>query len=126
MNLKPLPRVKFDTNASKACRNNTEKKLRPDPATGKEKFEVGGNAKEFAGMIGDGKDIITAECTRLGWTGTAQELMIYLLLDDYNTNKKSLILDEHLIKVGLSLKSHKKHHNIFQILYIKHKPNTID
>ena len=77
-------------------------------------------------MIGDGKDIETTECTRLNWGGTAQDLIIFLLIDGFNTNKSHCMLDKTLVKVGISLKPHKKHQNIFQILYIKQASNKMN
>jgi len=38
-----LPVVMLDENACKACRNNTDKKVKTDEETGKESFEKGGN-----------------------------------------------------------------------------------
>ena len=37
-------------------------------------------------MNSDGNDIETEECTRLGWTGTASELIVFMLIDGYNMN----------------------------------------
>jgi hypothetical protein len=37
----------LDDNACKACRNNTDKKLKIDEETGKDNFEKGGNKEEF-------------------------------------------------------------------------------
>ena len=111
--MEALPVAKLDVNACKACRTNTEKKLKPDEISGKDSFDLGGNAKEFKGMIGDGKDIDTEECTKLSWTGTPKDLIIFLLVDGFNTNKAHPILDANLVKVGLHLRADKKHHNIF-------------
>ena len=74
---------------------------------------MGGNAKEYEGMLGDGGDIKTAECTRLGWSGTPLELIILMVIDGYNNDKTHWILNPNLCKVGINFKAHKKHHNIF-------------
>lgn len=61
--MEPLPPINLDENACKACRNNSDRKLKIDEDTGKENFEKGGNKEEFQGMIGDGKGVETEECT---------------------------------------------------------------
>ncbi len=112
--MRPLPNLSLDPNACKACRNNTDKKISPSESNSSvDSFDLGGNAREFKGMLGDGKDIETEEYTRLSWTGSAQDLVIFMLIDGYNTNKRHPILEESLQKVGVHMRAHKKHHNIF-------------
>ena len=112
VSMKTLPNVTMDLNACKACRNNTDKKISPDQGRN-ESFDLGGNAREFMGMLGDGKDVDTEEYTRLSWTGSAKDLVIFMLVDGFNTNKRHPILEENLRKVGVHMRAHKKHHNIF-------------
>jgi hypothetical protein len=61
--MQSLSEVHLDENACKACRNNTEIRMKADEDTGKENFEKGGNKDEFKGMLGDGKGVETDECT---------------------------------------------------------------
>jgi hypothetical protein len=69
--MEPLTPAILDEYASQACRNNTDKKMKSDEDTGKEQFEKGGNREEFQGMLGNGKDVETDECTQMSWAGTA-------------------------------------------------------
>ena len=102
----------------KACRENTEKKM------SKEKFENGGNTQEYLSLIS--KEADTSDDTRISWDGTAQELIIALLVEGFATNGKHPILDQKLGKVGISFRSHKKLSNIFQILYVNNPSNQMD
>jgi hypothetical protein len=117
--LQALPSVTLDDNACKACRNNTDKKMKADDDTGKDSFEKGGNQDEFKGMIGNGKGVETDECTQIGWSGSAQELVFFQLIDGFKNSKTHPIIEHKLTKVGVSFKPHKKHLNVFQILYVK-------
>eukprot|EP00347_Sterkiella_histriomuscorum_P015476 403356884 len=123
--IEPLPAVILDENACKACRNNTDKKVKTDEDSGMENFEKGGNQDEFRGMLGNGKGIETDECTQIGWNGTASELIYFQLVEGFKNSGTHAIIDVKTIKVGVSLKPHKKLHNIFQILYVKQVSNQI-
>ncbi|CDW75837.1 UNKNOWN [Stylonychia lemnae] len=124
--IEPLPLVTLDEHACQACRNNTDRKMKTDEDTGKDHFEKGGNQEEFQGMIGNGKGIETTECTQIGWNGSAQDLIFFLLVDGFKDQKSHAILDPKLIKVGISFKAHKKLHNVFQILYVKQISNNMN
>lgn len=71
------------------------------------------------GMLGSGKAIETEECTQLQWTGTAQELIIFNLVEKFQRCQNHPILDAKVSKIGLSFKPHRKYENVFQILYVK-------
>jgi hypothetical protein len=45
--MEPITPLAFDENACKACRNNNEKKMGQNSATGVETFEKGGNKEEY-------------------------------------------------------------------------------
>ena len=119
--LSPLPITSLDVNACKACRVNTDSKVSRDEAD----FEVKGNSEAFRGMPGDGPDVDLEDDTVIGWTGSAQELIIWMLIDGYNKNKTHPILDPRLLKVGIHFIANKRHNNIFQILYLKKNPNQM-
>lgn len=76
-------------------------------------------------MLGDGKTIETEENTQIGWNGTAQELIIFHLIDGFIANKNHPILEHKLSKVGVSFKADKKLLNVFQILYVKMDTNAM-
>jgi len=75
--------------------------------------------KSSGGMVGNGMGVKTCECTFIGWNGTATELVIGLLVEGFQLNQCHSLVDDKLIKVGLSFKPHKKFVNVFQILYVK-------
>ena len=78
--LTPLPIATLDSNASKACRINTAAKLSQETEQKKDTMELRGNCEAFCGMPGDGSDIVLEDETKLGWTGSAQELIIFMLI----------------------------------------------
>ena len=59
------------------------------------------------------------------WDGTAHELIIFNMLEEYEQTGKASVLDDQTVKVGMSFKAHKKFQNIFQVIYIKTMSNTI-
>lgn len=65
------------------------------------------------------------EFTMVQWKGTATELIIFQMLDEYEKTGKSSVLDEKTLRVGLSYKGHKKVQNIFQVIYIKQISNVV-
>lgn len=100
--------------------------MKTDEETGKEvNFDKGGNKEEFQGMIGDGKGVETEECTQIGWSGTAQDMILFQVIEAYKNTKSHSVLDEKTCKVGVSFKAHKRLMNVFQILYIKQDSNQI-
>ena len=68
----------------------------------------------------------SAEETEVTWDGTAQELIISLLVKGFTAKGTHPILDSKLFKVGISFRSHKKLNNICQILYVNQPSNKID
>lgn len=60
------------------------------------------------------------------WAGTAHELVLLNLLQDFEASEeKPSLLSDKLVKVGMSFKPHKKTENILQIVYIKNMANQI-
>ena len=64
-------------------------------------------------MIGEGKGIDTEECTTVGWSGTATEIILFQLVEGFKNAKTHAILQPKLSKVGLSFKAHKTLLNVF-------------
>ena len=77
-------------------------------------------------MIGSGKVFVIEEDTLIGWNGTPVELVIFQMLDGFEKQKRHPILEEGLVKIGVSLKAQMKCENVFQILYIKQSSNRMD
>ena len=92
----PLSIVQFDGNACKACRANTLAKVTQEETEEKQALQLKGNAQAFRGMPGDGPDIDLEDETKLQWTGSAQEIVISMLIDGFNQNKTHPILDPNL------------------------------
>ncbi len=105
LKMTPQTIVEFDERANKACRENTESQM------GKEKFQNGGNVLVYLTMIC--KQIDASDETRISWDGTAQDLIINLLVEGFAVNGNHPILDPKLGKVGISFRSHKKLNNVF-------------
>ena len=85
----------------------------------------GGNLEKLKTILGDDKAPNGVEFTYVQWEGTAHELVLFNLLMDFENEGKPSILDDTLIKVGMSFKAHKKVQNVFQIIYIKQISNQI-
>ena len=75
LKMRPQTIVSFDELAVKACRDNLEKQM--DSA----KFDKGGNITEYQSM--NIKEIDATDETRVTWEGTAQELIIALLVEGF-------------------------------------------
>jgi hypothetical protein len=75
--------------------------------------------------MGDDKAPNGTEFTYVQWEGTATDLILLNLLQDFELEGKPSIIDEQLIKVGMSFKAHKKAQNVFQIIYLKQASNQI-
>lgn len=47
------------------------------------------------------------------------------MLEEYEKNGKTSVLDPQTVKVGMSFKPHKKVQNIFQVIFIKSMSNSM-
>ena len=106
----------MDQLAHQACRNNNEKLI----VVEKEVPLPGGNVEQFKILLKGQRNPECEEFTMVKWNGTAFELVLLNLLDEYE--KKGLscaILDSKTMKVGMSFKPHKKVENIYQVIYVK-------
>ena len=88
LKMTPQTIISFDEQAIKACRANMDKQVIIN------KFEKGGNTKEYQSLIG--KEVDASDETRLSWEGTAQELIIALLVEGFSANGSHPILDKKL------------------------------
>lgn len=120
-----LPHIAFDQDATKACKANNEEVLKEETKDPKQ----GGNIEHFKKILGEkAKTPDAEEFTFVQWVGTAHDLVILNLLQEYekSTNeKKPALLDTKTVKVGMSFKPHKKSQNIFQIIYVKQSTNLM-
>ena len=116
----PLLLIQIDEQAIRACQKTNNKKI----ANEAEKVEAGGIKEEYQVVIGGKKNIEFEEYTSIGWQGTATDLVILNLVEVFNKKKQHALLEEKAMKVGTSLKSHKKCGNIFQVLYVKRAKNV--
>ncbi len=74
----------------------------------------GGNVEQFKIVLKGGKSPECEEFTMVKWDGTALELILLNLLEDYDKKgTQAAIIDSKTMKVGMSFKAHKKVENIF-------------
>lgn len=128
--------------ACQACRENNKEILKDDTKDPSQ----GGNKDRYTKLIGGiSKTSDVEEFTYTQWTGSATDLIILNLLDEYerihsiensktkdasmNTSlgndKKPALLDPNTVRVGLAFSGHKKVQNIFQLIYVKHMGNSM-
>ena len=72
--------------------------------------QSGGNIEHFKKIL-DQKDKSpdAEEFTFIEWTGTAQEMILLNLLEEYEKEgKKPAVINDKLVKMGVSFKPHKK------------------
>ena len=120
--MEPLPLIQIDAQSNQACRENNDVILVNEEVAAP---VDGGNLEKLKAIVGDEKAPNGVEYTYFQWEGTAHELILLNLLQDYEKDGKAAILDDTLIKVGMSFKAHKKVQNIFQIIYLKQLSNQI-
>ena len=119
--MEPLPPIQVDAQANQACRQNNDISVANETSVPVE----GGNLEKLKAIVGDNKAPNGEEFTYVQWEGTAHELILLNLLQDYEKEDKPAILDDQLIKVGMSFKAHKKVQNVFQLVYLKQLTNQI-
>ena len=86
----------------------------------------GGNVEQFKILLNGQKSPECEEFTMVKWEGTALELVLLNLLEDFEkVNFQAAIIDNKTTKVGMSFKPHKKVENIYQVLYVKQSSNVI-
>ena len=119
--METLPLVKIDEQAFQACRQNNDAQLADEGTMP----EQGGNLDKLKIIVGEGKMPMAEEFTMVQWDGTAHELIMFQILEEYEKTGKSSVLDAFTVKVGMSFKAHKKLQNIFQVIFIKSAANTI-
>ena len=118
-----MPGVKFEDNAIKAVRANNEEKIALAEATPTRM----GNIEKYNSVIGSDK---TSEC--LEWTtcqymgDQAMEVIGLQMLEEFNADKKTSVVEKDVCRVGISNKAHPKTKNLIQILYIKSTSNMMD
>lgn len=109
--LSTLPTITLDRQCTQACSQNSDKKI-----NGKEDskdFEKGGNSEEYNKILGSSKGADTQEATYIGWQGTAQQMILFSIVDSYEPGKTHPILDPQLTKMGSSFKTHKTLKNVY-------------
>ena len=94
-----LPPISFDQTANQACRQNNQIQLKNE----NNEPELGGNIAYYKGMLGASQKTPEAEeNTIVGWSGTAHELIILNLLNEFEKTQKPAILDPKTTMVGMS------------------------
>jgi len=106
--MQPLAPAKMNSDASKACRMNNQKKMADET----ENLEKGGNKEEYLALVGEGKSVDCEECTIIAWAGSATELVVLNLVEGWAQDQKHPILDPKLALIGMAFNSHKKHENV--------------
>lgn len=119
--MESFPLLKIDEHAFMACRQNNDAALADEGMMPKQ----GGNLDRLKVILGEGKMPTAEEFTMVKWEGSAHELILFNLLEEYEKTGKPAILDSQTVKVGMSFKAHKKLQNIFQVIYIKSLSNVI-
>lgn len=114
--MQPLPPIKVNPLAVRACKSLNEAHLRnakQDPAEG-------GAIAKLQDIAGKDKTVDAAEHTSIKWTGSALELVLLDLLNDYERQaKKSPVINPLTTGLGVSFKPHKKCKNVCQTIYVK-------
>ena len=59
------------------------------------------------------------------WSETAYELVLFIMLEEFEKNDRTNVMDPKLAKTGMSFKPHKKFENIFQVVFLKQKSNVM-
>ena len=74
----------------------------------------GGNLDHYKQILGEKQKTPNAEeHTYSQWTGSAHELILLNLLQEFEKSGKPALLDVQTTKVGLAFAAHKKTQNIF-------------
>ena len=87
--MEPLPLLKIDGQAFMACRQNNDAALVDEGVMPKQ----GGNLDKLKLILGDTKMPAAEEFTMVQWDGSAHELIIFNLLEDYEKSGKPSVLD---------------------------------
>ena len=120
-----LPAISLDPQANEACKNvNTEALKVKDMAHLDCSLRVA-----YKKVVGEDKTVDAEGNTFSHWKGTAQELILFSIVDGVENDKLHSthpLLEKNTNLVGMSFMAHEKFENIFQVLYVKEKVNTLE
>ncbi|CDW89154.1 UNKNOWN [Stylonychia lemnae] len=118
--MESLPPLAIDQNAIEACRQSNVE------ITSSKREIKGGNIEKMRTIVlANFKSYEGQDFTVTSWRGSPHELVIYNMLQDFEINGKSTILDFKTFKVGLSFYGHREKENVCQILYVFQLSNQI-
>jgi hypothetical protein len=88
--MEPIPLIKTHPQANEACRKNND-----EVCANENKVPVeGGNIYKLSALVGKTKMPSGEEFTYIQWEGTAYELILLNLLQDFEKDGKPAILDD--------------------------------
>ena len=121
----PLPEILLDPQATEACVNVNKEALKIK--------EVGfldcSLRTEYKRVVGEEKQVTAEGNTFCKWHGSAQNLILYSLIDGVENNtlhSTHPLLEQDTNQVGMNFVAHPHFENCFQIVYVQQKVNSVE